>query len=736
MIVGEMTLEIAKKLVVLSAKRQDYHNCMGLPSDVYLDFETRSEEDLKKFGQDRYAHHPSTHPLMVTWCEIRPDGNHWFHWNTEMGQFPNRLIAIFCDPKVLKHAFNAQFERTIAKFSMGLEDNIRYTDWRCTMVLAYMMGFGGTLAQIGAAIGLKEQAKLDTGKDLIKFFSIPVPEKQRAKVGSMFREPSAFPEEWFAYCVYNVMDVAAEMGIAARLDQPEKYPIPPSEWATYAIDQEINDRGVPIDLRMAENAIRLKDRRKEELVEELRQITGLDNPNSTSQLLPWLRARGYPFNDCKAASVKTALNRFSHKLTEDCIVVLKKRKWAASTSHGKYSTIANASRAGRFRYSLQMAGAQRTQRWAGRRVQTQNLPRTPKCLEPKDGDIRRLNVTTEIIRNGRYDELALWMKEPMEAIVGCIRSTFRAEEDHEFRVCDLASIESVVIGWISDCKWFQEVLANGRDIYKSFAMHLYDKAYDEVMKAERSMAKPATLGCGYRLGGGDETETFTRTGLWGYAENMGVEMTKEEATQHVKVFRELCPEIVDLWFELEKAAFRCLKTKQPVQCGRVTFEFRKPFLAIRLPSGRRLWYFQPRVLPVTRKFKNKYVEEWVDTATGEITKHERYKEESYTKYQLSYMGMDQKTRKWSRQYTHGGKLVENIVQAIARDVLKAGIIRATRDGFQIVMHIHDEIVCHEKRNDLYHTQSRLQEHMTAPLSWAPGMHLGGAGWTGPFYMKD
>lgn len=731
MIVGQMTVEIAKKLVTLSAKRQDYHNCMGLPPRIFLDYETRSEEDLKKFGQDRYAHHPSTHPLMVTWCEKRPDGDHWFHWNVEKGEFPRRLIAIFCDPKVIKSAFNAQFERTITKFSMGLGDNIGYADWRCTMAHAYMMGFGGGLDQIGKAVGLTVQAKLVNGKDLIKFFSIPVPEKQRKNNGGgMFRDPCDFPDEWMGYCVYNVMDVAAEMGISEKIDQPEKYPIPPSEWATYAIDQEINDRGVPIDLQMAENAIRLKDRRKEELVEELRQITGLENPNSTMQLLPWLTERGYPFADCTAASVKTALNRFQHKLTEDCIVVLKKRKWAASTSHGKYTTIANASRAGRFRYSLQFAGAQRTQRWAGRKVQTQNLPRTPKCLEPDNGDIRRLNTTTEIIRSGKYDELALWMKEPMEAIVGCIRSTFRAEEGHEFRTCDLASIESVVIGWISDCKWFQSVLASGKDIYKSFAMHLYDKAYEEVTKVERGMAKPATLGCGYRLGGGDETENFKRTGLWGYAENMGVEMTKEEAAEHVKVFRDLCPEIVDLWSELEEAAFKCLKTKQPVKCGKVVFEYRKPFLAIKLPSGRRLWYFDPRVLPVTRTFKNKirvlenggYVEKWEET--------------KYTKYQLSYMGMDQKTKKWSRQYTHGGKLVENIVQAIARDVLKAGIIRATRDGFKIVMHIHDEIVVHEKCSDTYHTLPRLQEHMTAPLTWAPGMHLGGAGWTGPFYMKD
>lgn len=736
MIVGQMTEAIAQKLVAMSAKRQDYHNCDMLPSEVFHDYETRSEIDIK-LGQDQYANHESTHPLMLTWCERRPDGDHWFHWNVEKGEFPRRFVAILTSDKTIKRAFNAQFERTIAKFSMSLRDNIGYRDWRCSMVHAYMMGFGGTLADVGAAVGIPlEQQKLKEGKALIKYFSCPMNARDQKKYGCKFRDPIDDPEKWERYCVYNVMDVAAEMAITARIDQPDKYPIPPSEWATYAIDQEINDRGIPVDLRMAENAILLKDRRKEELVQELRDITHLNNPNSTQQLLPWLKARGYPFNDCKADSVKTALKRFSSKMTEDCIVVLKKRRWAASTSHGKYTTIAQASRAGRFRYAHQMCGAQRTQRWAGRKVQTQNLPRTPKSIEPDDGDITKLNITTEIIRNGRYDELALWMAEPMEAIVGCIRSTFRAEEDHEFRTVDLASIESVVIGWISDCKWFQQVLAEKKDIYKSFAMHLYGLDYDAVSKFQRGMAKPATLGCGYRLGGGMETEDFKRTGLWGYAENMGVEMTQQESAEHVKVFRDLCPEIVDMWGELEQAAFKCLKTKQPVQCGKVTFEFRKPFLAIRLPSGRRLWYFDPRVLPVKRTFRNKVTKKVRDRNSGVVHSVETWEEDSYTKYQLSYMGMDQKTRKWSRQYTHGGKLVENIVQAIARDVLKAGLIRASRDGFQIVMHVHDEIVSHERKDDRYHTKERLQEHMTAPLTWAPGMFLGGAGWTGPFYMKD
>jgi DNA polymerase len=689
---------------------QTWVNAGPMPDEIFLDYETKSEIDLKKKGLDLYANDPSTKILMVTWCE---DKTTWHHWNILKGPFPPRLKRILEDPKILKRAFNAQFERVISRCVLKLQTG--YEDWKCTMCHAYMMGFSGTLGQVGAQVGIpKEYMKLKEGLALIKFFSIPVTLKDRKKEG-MFRDPMGYTRQFNEYCVYNVYDVIAEMSVSMRIDR-EKYPIPPSEWKLYALDQIINDEGAPIDMQMATNAIVLKDRRKEELTEELRKITGLGNPNSTAQLLPWLKKNGYPFDDCQSSSIKTAAKRFSNEIKPIALTVMGKRRWAASTSHGKYQTIATASREGRFRYSLQFCGASRTSRWAGRRVQTQNLPRTPKCLEPEDGDYSKLAVTTDIIRDGLYDDLALWIKEPMEAIVGCIRSTFRAEKNHQFRVVDLASIESVVIGWLTDCHWFQEVLESGKDIYKSFAMHLYNKTYDEVTKGERGMAKPATLGCGYRLGGGFETEDFKRTGLWGYAENMGIEMTGEESAHHVKVFRELCPEIVKYWYELEDAAVKCMRSGKDVKCGKITFELRKPFLAIRLPSGRRLWYFQPRLEVKKMKGKNGRPD--------------------WEKVGLTYMGMNQDTKKWSRVDTHGGKLVENIVQAIARDILKAGLMRAHADGFNIVMHVHDEIVTHHAANDDYHTVDRLTHCMTAPIKWASGMHLGGAGWAGPFYMKD
>lgn len=687
----------------------------ALPSEIFLDYETKSEVNLKSEGLDKYSNDLSTSVLMVTWCEDKTD---WYHWNIFKGPFPERLKRILQNREIKKRAFNAQFERVISQKVLGLD--IGYNDWQCTMCHAYMLGFSGTLEQVGQQIGLPvDYQKKKEGGDLIKFFSIPVPEKERKKNDlPMFRTPADNRQRFWDYCRYNVYDVVAEISISKRVDR-DSFPIPPSEWSLYAIDQVINDRGVPVDMSMATNAIGIKDKRKSELVKELKDITGLDNPNSTTQLLPWLKDRGYPFGDCAAASIKTALKRFSGDLTDDAITVMKKRRWAASTSHSKYTTLAKTSYRSRFRYSLQFCGAQRTARWAGRRVQPQNLPRTPKSIEPQDGDISKLRITTDLIRTGNYDDLTLWMAEPMEAVVGCIRSSFRAEEGHEFRVVDLASIESVVIGWLTNCKWFQHVLESKKDIYKSFAMHLYHKLYDEVTKAERNMAKPATLGCGYRLGGGIETEDYKRTGLWGYAENMGVDMTQKEAIEHVRIFRELCPEIVDYWYELENAAIKCITKKMDVECGKVTFEWRKPFMTIRLPSGRRLYYFQPAIVNRTMTAKR---------ADGT--------EEQYTKRQISYMGTNQKSKKWERLFTHGGKLVENIVQAIARDVLKIGIMRAHKDGFNIVMHIHDEIVTHQPKTDAVHTVDRLRDLMTAPFKWGQGMHLGGSGWAGPFYMKD
>jgi DNA polymerase len=483
----------------------------------------------------------------------------------------------------------------------------------------------------------------------------------------------------------------------------------------YALDQYINDTGVMIDIDFAQAAIDLAERRKPLIMEEMRDITGLSNPNSPAQLLGWLQERGYPFNDLRSDTANKVIREAGDLGLEPVVAeVLEMRLNSAKSSLAKYGTMmAAAGTDGRFRYSLQFAGASRTNRWAGRRIQTQNLPRTPKLIEAEED----LAIVNKMIHDRDLDALTLYVGEPMSALVGCIRSAFIPTPEHKFIVADLSSIESVVIGWLTNCKWFMDTLAAKHDLYRSFAAHWLNLPYEET-KPHRSKAKPATLGAGYRLGGGHMDEQGKKTGLWGYAENMGVHMTQAEAEASVQAFRELCPEIVQSWYDLENAVFKVIRSKQPVTWGCLVIEYTKPFLTIRLPSGRKMYYFRPRI-----------VERQMTVQKGPK------KGQKYTKSNFQYEGKVDGANKWGKIYSHGGKLVENIVQALARDVLAEGLKKAHRMGFRIVMHIHDEIVT-EVPKDSELTVDDLITCMAAPLSWAPGLPLGAAGWEGYFYRKD
>ncbi|WOK01442.1 DNA polymerase [Pseudomonas phage UF_RH7] len=696
---------------------------------INLDYESKSPVNLKTEGLDRYSAHRDTEVMMASWSINEGTVQHWDYNN---GRMPGELREALEDPDVEKWAFNAQFERIMTQRVLKIKTP--YESWRCTMVLAYMQGFSGTLEQVGRNVGLPDdKQKMADGKRLIRLFCTP--QKPTKNQPHIWRDLLTDPDEWEHFCLYNIRDTETEMAIKRRLI---KYPVPASEWALYALDQQINDRGVPVDMDFVNNAIWMAARRKKELIADLKKITKLANPNSTPQLLPWLKERGYPFDDIQKDTVKKVVSIPLGKLKRQLDIrqmlsvdeyldaddpgtvpvekqqemnrALDVRKNASRISIKKYNAIEAArGEDDRFRFSLQMHGASRTGRWAGRRLQTQNLPRTPKFLE-EDED---LEIATEMIRAGEYDMFQLYVGEPMEALVGLVRSSIRASEGRELRVCDLASIESVVIGWMCKCAWLMGVLDRGHDIYQSFGVHLFGKPYERVTKAERNISKPPTLGCGYRLGGG-EMRDGKKTGLWGYAENMGVNMTQDESIYAVKVFRELCPEIVQTWYDLERAVEKCVRTGATVQCGVIRFEMKKPYLCAVLPSGRRLYYFKPRI--ETKQFEGK---------TG-----------PYTKKSFSYEGQDQKTGQWTRIYSHGGKLVENFVQAIARDIIKAGLLRADRAGFDIVMHVHDEIVTEQPKNDDVRTVALLSECMTAPISWAPGLPLKATGWAGQFYKKD
>lgn len=677
-----------------------------------LDYETFSEAPLSgpsSVGLWNYTRDMSTEVLMVAY---QIDDGPVEHVDLTQEDFPAELREALLDPHVIKWAFNAAFERVVTRNTLGIDTP--YEGWRCAMALANLQSFSGDLLQVGTAMGIRgERLKDSEGSRLIQLFSMP---QKLTRKNSLYRRTrKTDPEDWIKFCDYNVRDVIAEREITDKLLQ---FPIPDEEWLMYEEDQRINDRGLPVNPRFVVNADRMANQRKAELKEEMRDLTGLRNPNSSAQVLPWLLARGYPFGDLQKNTVRKVLteNREAETpfLAPEADKALRLRQQASRTSVRKYPAIMQRLGADdRLRHCFQFAGAARTARWSGRGPQPQNLTRTPPQLESEDGEASRLEATADAIAAGEYDTLGLLFAEPMVALAGSVRSSFQAPRGWEFVVCDLSAIESAVIAWITGCKRLLHVFRSGLDPYKDFGTELYRKPYGEISKPERTICKPAVLGCGYQLGGG-ELHEGKRTGLWGYAENMGVNVTREEAHRQVTLFRDTYHEIPAMWRSLQVAAERAL-TGAPVSVGLLLFAMRGPYLTIRLPSGRLLFYYRPRM--VDREF------------TGRDG-------EKYVRRVFSYMGMNQLTRTWGRTFSSGGKLIENVTQAVARDILRDGMLRAAAQGFPIVGSVHDEIISLVRRGDNRLTLGLLRECMAAPIPWAKGLPLGAAGYTSRIYRKD
>lgn len=697
-----------------------------------MDFETYCDLDLTDVGLDRYSAHPSCEVLM---CAYRIDGGPIKHWDATTGApMPRDLEAALLDENFLIWAFNAQFERVILARVLGIVPAIHR--WRCTQVLAYMHSYTGTLDMVGRQIGVQQdKSKLATGKKLIRMFSMP----QRVTKNQPLKRftSKTHPVEWKMFVEYNIRDVDAESEIKRLLDKP-RYHIPKREWQFYALDQIINDRGLPIDRLFTENALEMANARKAELLEEMKEKTGLANPGSGAQLLPWLKARGYPFNDLQKDSVKKVLTAwkgiqdgelekvegelYPDTLTKRAVAVLKLRQQQARTSTSKYSALLKAmGEDRRIRYVFQFCGASRTGRFAGRRFQPQNLT-TMRDIE--DPDV--LFQMTQIIRESDYEALALYRKEPLDALAGLVRSSIRAPKNKKLVVCDLSSIESVVIGWVARCERLLNVFRDGKDAYKDFATELYKVAYEAVTKQMRKMAKPATLGAGYRLGGGDIRDG-KKTGLWGYAENMGVDMTRAESHANVKTFRRVYKEIPQCWYDLEEAIMSVIRRGGERTVGPVTFYMEKPYLVCELPSGRCIFYKNPQIRTEVMKA--------VDDKSGE--------EYTYTKKSISYMGKQQNGSSWIRVNSHGGKFIENIVQAIARDILREGLMALHEAGFYLIGHVHDEAIAEQQADDEEHGYKNMREQMIRKRKWMTygknnqyDMPLNAAGMETVIYRKD
>lgn len=670
-----------------------------------LDFETFSELDIKKVGGYAYAMHPSTEVLMASYAI---DHGEIKLWDATVDPMPEDLRYYLEETDGPIGAFNANFERLI--FWYVLHMPIALERFQCTMVHAWSLSFSGTLAEVGEQMGLSpDRQKLATGSRLIQRFCKPAPKNHKARR----YDRHSHPEEWELFKEYCIQDTMAEREIKLLL-QP--YPIPEQEREYWLMDQRINDRGLPISEELVQGAIKIARQEIKHLQDKMIAITGLANPNSVQQLQPWIESQGVWMPNLQKETVRDYLEKYA--LPENVKQVLQLRQQSSKSSIKKWEALARAIVHGHLHGAFQFAGAQRTQRWAGRIFQPQNLPR-PSCKDPlTPEELSLLKWADATILRAVFENV-------MQFLSDTLRSSVTAPDGFLLDVADLASIESRVIGWISGCHRINEIFAAGRDTYKDFATVAFDIPYEEVTGDQRFYCKPPDLGCGYRLGG---------KGLVAYAAGMGVEIDEEEGHRLVGLWRETRPEVCEMWYWLDEAIMAVIQQGAQRQGYGVEIYRDRSFLFIKLPSGRAIAYYQPMVQDMIPPWEWEKKEEAEAIGETYIPK---------TKPTITYMGMDQtpgKARKWKRLQTHGGKLTENIVQAIARDILAWQMhwLESQPGAYPLIVgHVHDEMITlipdDELKGDYL---NYLEDAMSITPPWAPGLRLGAEGYIAKHYRKD
>lgn len=639
-------------------------------------------------------------------------------WVPAEGQkTPKDILDLLRDPSVIKTGWNfGGFEYYIYKQCLGID--IPPEEIRDTMVMAMQLSLPGALADCGEVLRLDQDKKKDArGKRLIGMFCEPhLPTKKIAATRYDWR---THPQEWEEFKGYNDQDTLSETTI---FDKIVKWDMPPEEWETWAVDQHINRAGAPVNAAMIDSAIRLAREVAKRGIEELRDITGLANPNSGKQLLGWLQQNGYKYEDLKKGHVSRAVEQAERGSA--LRRVLQIRQEVSKSSVKKYIALKNGlDDDGMVRGMFQFAGAGRTWRWAGRRAQLQNLAKAPGYLE-------KIQIeAAEHVETLDYSEIRLLYAKPMELLSATIRPSFKAPEGYTFVDADLNAIENRVLGWVAGEKKILKVFEEGRCPYVDFGTLMYSQSYAELWaeyqagnKKKRNGAKPAVLGCGFRLSAGEirenrKTGEQEATGLLGYAWNMGVRLTKEEAEMAVRIFRENFKKVVSFWYDIEDAAKDCIATGRPQKCRVVEFERDGPLLRMWLPSGHALTYVRPRI-------------EEKRTPWGAI------------RPTITYEGQNDKNQ-WDRIQTHGGKLTENCVQGIARDLLADALKLSWRRGLQIRMHVHDQIVALAKQEEAKDALELLMECMSTQPKWAKAsaawpidLPLASAGIITPNFIKD
>ena len=656
------------------------HRVMG------VDIETYSSVDLTEAGVYAYTEAPDFDILLISyifddWGEDDVKTIDCFDADPDM-------MAEFCealtDPQIVKTAFNANFERTcLAKW---LQKPMPPEEWRCTMVKALTLGLPGNLAGAGEALGLPaEKLKDPQGKALIQFFSKPC--KPTRTNGQRTRNlPEHDPAKWQLYKNYNRQDVVTEQEILRKLSI---YKTPESEQQLWALDQHMNDNGVALDIPMVEKIVAYDTRRRQELQEEAQELTGLKNPNSLAQLKRWLAEQGVEMTSVTKDTITEALR--DPELPSVVRRVLEIRTALGKTSVAKYSTMLVAHcQDHRLRGILQFYGANRSGRWAGRLVQTHNLAKN---------SLPDLALARELAAEGDFDTMGTLFGETAFVFSELIRTAFIPSEGCRFIVSDFSAIEARVLAWIAGEEWVLEAFRAGKDIYCETASMMYHVPVEKhgANSHLRQKGKVAVLACGYQGGVGAMKRM-----------DKGGSIPEDELQSVVDQWRQANSKVVKLWRTVELAARTAIEEHRTIRLKNgIAFGYINGNLFIKLPGGRKLCYWNTRLK--------------LDPRDG--------------REHIIYMGVNQETKQWGETETYGGKLVENIVQATARDCLAISIERIAALGYNIVMHVHDEIIvdCPVEDTD---AMERINACMAEPIPWAPGLPLRGDGYETPFYMKD
>lgn len=648
--------------------------------ELGIDIETYSSNDLVNCGVYKYVEAPDFTILLFAYSV---DGGPVVCVDFATGEkLPDDVFAALTDPDVIKTAFNAAFERICISVYFFGGKLLDPKQWRCTMVLAARMGLPLSLGQCGEVLHLAE-GKMTEGKTLIRYFSVPGKNGKR-------HLPSDAPDKWDTFKKYNIRDVEVEQAIKRKVQR-----LKPADFdeELYVADQEINDRGVKIDRTLVDAAARFDDEYKAQLLAEAQQLTGMENPNSPAQIKEYIKnTTGFTVETLNKGNLDTLDEKLIYWPKAQRVIAI--RREMGKTSNKKYEAMQKCvCKDGRIHGLLQFCGAARTGRWAGRLVQVQNLPQN---------HLASLDFARSLVRQGDLDEFEMNYANVTQVLSELIRTAFVAEPGKTFHVCDFSAIECRVIAWLASEDWVLDVFRSNGDIYCANASKMFKVPVEKHgQNAQlRQKGKIATLALGYG-GGVSALEAMGGSKLG---------LTEDEEKEIVKLWRDSNPRIVRMWAVIEKAAITAIKTGESVTVYRnIVIGKRWGMLTITLPSGRTICY--PRA-----EVETEYNDGW--RGDHDI---------------IEYEGLNQTTKKWGKVRTYGGKLTENIVQAVARDILGIVILRAKAAGLNIVFHIHDEIIVEATPDQ---TLADVEALFSKPIDWCRDLPLKGAGYTTPYYLKD